>query len=144
MAKGEISDHHVPVAVRLSALWASTMFMFVYVDILGFFKPGVVSDILKGRVWEFDISQAWAFGALALMTIPALMVALSVLLRPSWSRRANLAVAPLYLLVAVGNVVGEDWAYLFLGAAIEAALLVTIIRTAWQWRPASMDGGAGS
>jgi hypothetical protein len=41
----------VPVAVKLSALWASTMFMFMfaYVDIFNFYKPGVVRDILRGK-----------------------------------------------------------------------------------------------
>jgi Family of unknown function (DUF6326) len=73
----------VPVAVKLSALWASTMFMYAYVDIFSFYKPGVVRDILRGKVWEFEITQAWALGALALMTIPALMVFLSVGLRPA-------------------------------------------------------------
>jgi hypothetical protein len=85
----------VPVAVKLSALWASTMFMYAYVDIFTFYKPGVVRDILRGKVWEFDITQAWALGALALMTIAALMVFLSVGLRPAASRWANIVVAGL-------------------------------------------------
>ena len=39
----------VPVQVRLAALWASTMFLYVYVDILSLYKPGTVRDILRGR-----------------------------------------------------------------------------------------------
>ena len=70
----------VPVQARLAALWASTMFLYAYVDILAFYKPGTVTDILRGRVWEFEITQGWALGALALMTIPSVMIALSVLL----------------------------------------------------------------
>ncbi len=50
----------VPVQVRLAALWASTMFLYVYVDIIAIYQPGTVRDILRGRVWEFDISQGWA------------------------------------------------------------------------------------
>jgi uncharacterized protein DUF6326 len=123
----------VPVAVKLSALWASTMFMYAYVDIISFYKPGVVRDILRGKVWEFDITQAWALGALALMTIPTLMVFLSVGLRPAASRWANIVVAGLYIVVSLGNLAGESWAYLYFGAAIEVALLVTIIRYAWTW-----------
>ena len=52
----------------------------LYVDIFGFYKPGTIDDILVGHVWEFDISQAWALGALVLMTIPSLMVFLSLAL----------------------------------------------------------------
>jgi Family of unknown function (DUF6326) len=131
--KSGFEEARVPVAVKLSALWASTMFVYVYVDIVRFYEPGVVRDILRGQVWEFDITQAWALGALALMSVPALMVFLSVGLRPDWSRWANIVVAGLYIVVSLGNLAGEDWAYLYLGAAIEVALLATIIRTAWTW-----------
>ena len=128
-----------PVAVKLSALWASTMFMFAYVDIFSFYKPGVVRDILRGKVWEFDITQVWALGALALMTVPALMVFLSVGLRSAASRWANIVVAGLYIIVSLGNLAGESWAYLYFGAAIEVALLVTIIRYAWTWPRQATD-----
>jgi hypothetical protein len=131
--KHVLEQAFVPVAVKLSALWASTMFMFAYVDIFSFYKPGVVRDILRGKVWEFDITQVWALGALALMTVPALMVFLSVGLRPGMSRWANIVVAGLYIFVSLGNLAGESWAYLYFGAVIEVALLVTIIRYAWTW-----------
>jgi len=75
-----LEDVQMPVRLKLSALWATAMFLYVYVDIFGFYKPGTIEDILVGRVWEFDISQAWALGALGLMTIPSLMVALSLAL----------------------------------------------------------------
>ena len=131
--KQALDQVFVPVAVKLSALWASTMFIFAYVDIFSFYKPGVVRDILRGKVWEFDITQVWALGALALMTVPALMVFLSVGLRPGVSRWANIVVAGLYIVVSLGNLAGESWAYLYFGAVIEVALLVTIIRYAWTW-----------
>ena len=130
--KQVLDQAFVPVAVKLSALWASTMFIFAYVDIFSFYKPGVVRDILRGKVWEFDITQVWALGALALMTVPALMVFLSVGLRPGASRWAN-------IIVSLGNLAGESWTYLYVGAAIEVALLVTIIRYAWTWPTRPID-----
>jgi hypothetical protein len=137
--KHVLEQAFVPVAVKLSALWASTMFMFAYVDIFSFYKPGVVRDILRGKVWEFDITQVWALGALALMTVPALMVFLSVGLRPGVSRWANIVVAGLYIVVSLGSLAGESWAYLYFGAVIEVALLVTIIRYAWTWPTRPID-----
>lgn len=44
------------------------MFVYVYVDHFSLYKPGTITDILVGRVWEFDISQAWALGSSVLMT----------------------------------------------------------------------------
>jgi hypothetical protein len=124
----------VPVQVRLAALWASTMFLYVYVDILAFYKPGTVRDILRGRVWEFEITQGWALGALALMTIPSLMIALSVLLPTRANQWTNIVVASLFILVSIGNPIGETWAFIWFGAIVEVVLLATVARLAWQWR----------
>jgi hypothetical protein len=84
-------------------------------------------------VWEFDISQGWALGALALMTIPILMVFLSLVLPTMAARWSNLVVASLLVLVAIANVVGETWAFVWFGSAVEAALLLMISRYAWRW-----------
>jgi hypothetical protein len=124
----------VPVQVRLAALWASTMFLYVYVDIVSFYKPGTVRDILRGRVWEFEITQGWALGALALMMIPSVMVALSVLLPTRANQLTNIVVASLFILVSLGNPIGETWAFIWLGAIVEVVLLATVVRLAWRWR----------
>jgi hypothetical protein len=55
---GQLVDVQVPVRLKLSALWVTVMFLYVYVDIFGFYKPGTIEDILAGRVSEFDITQA--------------------------------------------------------------------------------------
>jgi hypothetical protein len=124
----------VPVQVRLAALWASTMFVFVYVDVFFFYKPDTVRDILRGRVWEFDITQGWALGALALMTIPSVMIALSVLLPTRANQWTNIAVASLFILVSIANPIGETWAFIWFGAIVEVVLLATVVRLAWRWR----------
>jgi Family of unknown function (DUF6326) len=125
-----------PVQVRLAALWASTVFLYVYVDILSLYKPGTVRDILRGRVWDFEITQGWALGALALMTVPSVMIALAVLLPTKANQRTNIVVAALFILVSIGNAIGETWAFIWLGAIVEVVLLATIVRLAWRWRVA--------
>lgn len=138
---GPLEDERVPIRVKLSALWASVMFLYIYVDVLAFFKPGTIPDILVGRVWEFEISQPWALGALVLMTIPALMVFLSLVLPAGVARWANLVVGSLYVLVSIFNVVGESWwAFYWFGAVVETALLIVIVRSAWTWPRAARLG----
>jgi Family of unknown function (DUF6326) len=133
-ATRELEDVKVHVKLKLAALWASVMFMYLYVDVLGFFKPGFVEDILAGRVWEFEITQTWALAALALMTIPSLMVFLSLALPARANRWTNIVVAALYVPISIGNVIGEAWVFYFWFAAIvEVALLALAIRYAWMW-----------
>jgi Family of unknown function (DUF6326) len=130
----------VPVQVRLAALWASTMFLYVYVDILSLYKPGTARDILRGRVWDFEITQGWALGALVLMTIPSVMIALWVLLPTKANQRTNIVVASLFVLVSIGNAIGETWAFIWLGAIGEVVLLATVVRLAWRWRAEEARG----
>jgi hypothetical protein len=127
-------DAPIPVRVKLAASWTTFMFLYAYVDILFIYFPGTVEDILAGVVFEFQISQTWATGALVLMAIPILMIVLSTTLPPRATRNTNLAVASLYVVVSIANAVGESWAYYFtLAIGLEVAVLGLILRYAWTW-----------
>jgi hypothetical protein len=131
---GALKDTETPTQVKLAAAWTTFMFLYVYVDILGLYLPGVIDDILAGIVWELEITQAWAVGALTLMAVPILMIVLSLILRPRPNRATQLVVAPVYALVSVGNAVGESWTYYYgLAIGLEVLLLALIFRTAQTW-----------
>ena len=129
-----LQDPPIPVRLTLAAAWTSFMFLYAYVDILNFFTPGTVADILDGRVFEFDLSQTFSTTALALMAVPILMIVGSVTLPAPAARVANLAVAALYVPVTAFNLVGESWVFFYgLGVVLELALLGLILRRAWAW-----------
>jgi hypothetical protein len=129
-----LEDQPIPVRAKLAAAWTSFMFLYVYVDILNFFTPGVVEDILDGKVFEFDLSQSFSTTALTLVAIPILMVVLSMTLPARANRIANLTVASLYVPVTAFNLVGESWlAFYGLGVVLELTLLALIVRYAWTW-----------
>jgi hypothetical protein len=127
-------DTRMPVQAKLAAAWTSFMFLYIYVDYLVLYKPGVVDDILAGIVWEFDISQTFVVIALTLMAIPILMILLSTTLPARVNRTTNLVVASLYVPVSAFNAVGESWTYFFgLSIGLEVLLLAFILRSAWTW-----------
>ena len=110
------------------------MFLYVYVDVLAFYKPGVIHDMLAGKIWEFNISQTFMTTALILVAIPALMVVLSTTLPARANRITNLIVASVYVPVSAFNAVGESWTYFYgLGVVLEVILLALILRYAWTW-----------
>ena len=120
--------------LTLAALWTSLMFMYVYVDVIGFYRPGVIEEILAGFMWEFEITQTVLLSALVLMTIPSLMVFLSLALPARANRWTNIVVASLYVPVSIFNVIGEAWVFYFwFGVIVEVALLALVIRYAWTW-----------
>ncbi|MEU3603134.1 DUF6326 family protein [Streptomyces sp. NPDC006798] len=129
-----LDDQPVPVRAKLAAAWTSLMFLYAYVDIIAFFKPGVVDDIEAGLVWEFDVSQTLLTTFLVLMAIPILMVVLSMTLPARANRVTNLVVASIQVPFAAFNAVGEDWTYFYgLGVALEVTVLALVLRYAWTW-----------
>lgn len=129
-----LEDQRIPVRAKLAAAWTSLMFLYVYVDILAFFKPGVIDDIEAGVVWEFNISQTLLTAFLVLMAIPILMVVLSMTLPARANRITNLIVASVQVPFAAFNAVGESWTYFYgLGVALEVIVLALILRYAWTW-----------
>ena len=129
-----LDDQPMPVRAKLAAAWTSFMFLYAYVDILNFFTPGVIEDILAGKVFEFDLSQTFSTAALTLVAIPILMVVLSMTLPARANRITNLVVASVYVPVTAFNAVGEDWLYFYgLGIVLELTLLALIVGYAWTW-----------
>ncbi len=129
-----LDDPPIPVGVKLAAAWTGVMFLYAYVDILHFHKPGVIEDILAGRVFEFDISEGLFVLFLTLMAIPISMVVLSVTLPARANRTTNLVVASVQIPYAAFNVVGGSWTWFYgLGVVLEVVLLVLILRYAWTW-----------
>ena len=134
-----LDDQRIPVRAKLAATWTSFMFLYAYVDILNFFTPGVVDEILDGKVFEFDLSQAFSTTALTLMAVPIFMVVLSMTLPARANRITNLIVASVQVPYTAFNVVGESWTYFYtgppfvLGLVLELILLAVILRYAWTW-----------
>jgi len=129
-----LENLRIPVQAKLAAAWTSFMFLYAYVDIIAFFKPGVVENILIGKVWEFDVSQTLLTTFLALMAIPIFMVVLSMTLPARANRITNLIVASVQVAYAAFNAVGESWTYFYgLGVALEVIVLALILRYAWTW-----------
>ncbi|MFK0250629.1 DUF6326 family protein [Amycolatopsis azurea] len=129
-----LEEQRIPVRAKLAAAWTSLVLLYAYVDILAFFKPGVIKDIEAGVVFEFDISQPLFTVFLTLMAIPILMVVLSTTLPARANRTTNLIVASVQVPFAAFNVAGESWTYFYgLGVALELIVLALILRYAWTW-----------
>jgi hypothetical protein len=124
----------IPVNMKLSALWAALMFLYVYADILSLYKPGQMEEMLAGRMGPLAVTQGTVLSAAILMLIPAVMIFLSLALRPRAGRWANVILGVLYTAVNIGNLVGETWAFYILFGIVEMALTLLIVGYAWQWR----------
>ena len=130
-------DAPVDVKIVLSALWIAMLFVFAYVDIIGFFRADVLEAALDGKVAStaVTVNQVFLTFTLIYILLPTLMVVLSLLLKPQVNRIVNIVVSLLYMITIIVLAIGETWTYYVLGSAIEVILLVAIARTAWKWPP---------
>jgi hypothetical protein len=139
-----LEELRIPTQVKLAFLWATVVFMYIYVDIIGFYKPGLIADILVGKVWVFEINDTWLLLSIVLMTVPILMVFLSLLLPAKLNRYANIGLGSFHVLLALGTALGEINAYYVFGSAVEMVLLFLIVWVAWRWPRASTVMAAGN
>ena len=84
-----LEDIKISLKLKLAALWASFMFLYIYVDYFHLYMPGSIEDILAGKIFTFDITYVFLMIGLTSVTIPALMIFLSVALPAKVNRWAN-------------------------------------------------------
>ncbi len=128
-----LEDVKVNVKLKLAALWASLMFLIIYIDYFHLYMPGSIEDLLSGKVFVFEINQAFTLAGLALVTIPALMIFLSVALPAKVNRWTNIIVSVVYIPFMLFNLAGVAWLHMIFGAVVEVVLLLLIIGYAWKW-----------
>lgn len=124
---------NVCVRLKLAALWTSLMFLIIYLDYFHLYMPGKIEDISQGKVYIFEITQEFLFGALSSVAIPTLMIFFSVAFSVSVNRWTNITVASVYIPFMLFNLAGEAWPHMVFGAFLEVVLLSLIIIYAWKW-----------
>jgi hypothetical protein len=136
-------DAPVSVKFKLAGLWASATLCYLYGDYFDLYVPGTVEGLLRGKN---NLSSPISLLAASLvLLIPALMVSLSLLLKPTVNRRVNIIVG-LFFTVFVG-LVGvsslQVWrTFYVIYAVVEVVLTVTIVVLAWRWpRAAARQSG---
>ena len=132
-AQNALEDIKVSLKVKLATLWASLMFLIIYIDYFALYMPGKIEDILKGKVFVFDLTQGFLLVALVSVTIPALMIFLSVALPAIVNRWTNIIVAAVFIPYTLFNLAGEAWMHMVFGAVVEVVFLCLIIIYAWKW-----------
>jgi hypothetical protein len=135
-----LADQPVHVRVKLSALWAAVMFCYVYGDFFGLFTPGKLAAMMAGRTPVGPTTQAKLLAFALMMSIPSAMVFLSLVLRPSLARWANIVLGLLFSAIILITMPGAWSFYIFLGC-VEVTLTLAIAWYAWTW-PKRGDSGA--
>ena len=121
------------VRIILSALWVAVEFLYQQGDTLrlysGDFKPG---ELELGGVMSPEMM--WMISAIT-MTIPVVMIILSLILPHSANRWANIIVAILFFLYNLVGLAGSNYpsTYDKFLLAVSMAANVLTVWYAWKW-----------
>ena len=129
----EKEDVKISVKVKLSALWAALMLLYIYADIFSLYRPGQIAKMMAGQMGPFPVTQVSLLVMAILMIIPAVMVFFSLVLTPRVSCWVNAILGVLYTLVNISNLVGETWAYYISSGVVEVLVTLLIVWTAARW-----------
>jgi hypothetical protein len=130
-----LEDMKINVKIKLSAFWITVNLLYIYVDVYSYYIPGEIEKIIAGEVafTGIEVTQAFLLVVIILMTIPSIMVFLSLILPAKANRWTNISVGVFEIIFVAGGVIGETWAFYIFGSIVEVVLLSLIVWYAWKW-----------
>ena len=130
----KLAEFKINVRLKLSALWTAVMFCYIYGDYFELYVPGKVEELLKGQN-IFD-SPMKLLIVTVILTIPSLMIFLSLLLKPKLTKWLNIGIGIIFTLftLLVGIMSISQWRifYVFL-SFLESIITLIIVWQAWNW-----------
>ncbi|ASK32257.1 hypothetical protein CEY12_20165 [Chryseobacterium sp. T16E-39] len=132
---GKLEDAPVNIKIKLAGLWTSVTLCYLYGDYFELYTPGKVHGLVEGTNL-LDTPLKLFFAAL-LLSIPAVMVFLSLVLKPGINRILNISVGIFFtaIMVLIGVTSVSRWYgfYVFL-AAVESIITLLIVWYSWKWK----------
>ena len=124
------------VRARIAALWASATLLYIYGDVIAFYSPGGLQRMLDGKMGPLPVTPTLLLGVAILMSAPAVMVALTAVLKPVLNRWLNVVMGAAYTAVMLFTMIDAVKSgihfYLYLGV-VEVLLTLLIVWWALTW-----------
>ena len=134
--KPQLEHSRAPTNLKLALLWTSLMFLYIYNDYFGMYGSTTIANMQAGQMGPLgESTDQVMLGVSLMLAVPALMIALSVLLAPNVSRWLNVLLGVLYTFVEVMTLFGARLSYQAL-VVLEIAVTATIVWHALRWRRA--------
>ena len=136
----QLEDIKINIKIKLSALWASLMFMFIYADFISLMIPGRVMGFNDGTMGLGTTTPMKLVIVAVLMSVPALMVYLSLGQRAQISKVLNILFGAFYTIImslTVYSSISEWRSFYILMGVIEIFICLFIVWSAWNWPKAN-------
>jgi len=132
-----LADYPVNVRLKLALLWTSLMFLYIYADYFQLMTPGKLQRMMELKTPVGPTTPALLIIFSTILIVPALMIALSIFLKPLINKWVNILFGFLYAIISVlivADSLGDEW-HMFFGIfnVVELFVLATILWQAWNW-----------
>ncbi|WP_445383042.1 DUF6326 family protein [Robiginitalea sp. IMCC43444] len=132
-----LTHYTINTKIKLALLWTSLMFLYIYADYFQLMTPGKLERIIALETPMGPTSPGLLVIFSTILIIPALMIFLSVFLRPQINKWLNILMAFLYacisLLIVITSFGSEWYTFYVLFNLIELLVFILIIAQAWKW-----------
>ncbi len=132
--KKQFEDYTINIKLKMSALWASVMFLYIYGDYFELYVPKKIESLLNGQNM-LNTAYKLLFATISL-TLPSLMIFLSIMIKPNWNRVLNISVGIFLTLftLLVGASSFTEWRIFYVMLALLESIVTSIIVwKAWHW-----------
>ena len=129
--KKVFEDFQINVKLKISALWITVMFCYVYGDYIQIYVPGILAKAME--VKATTETQHQFFAVALLMAIPSVMIFFTLVVKPKINRWLNIILSTLYIIMLIATNLTETWVFYLFLTAIEVLISVAIIWYAWNW-----------
>ena len=132
-----LADPKVNVRIKLATLWACIMALYIYADYFLLMTPDTLKNMMAQKNEMGPVTPGILIGFAVILIIPALMMPISILLKPILSKWFNITFGAIYCLFSLDIMIEESssqWTWFYvLFQVVELIVLGFIIHTAWNW-----------
>ena len=123
----------VHLRIKLAALWAALMSCYIYGDYFELFQPGQLTKMISGHTDIGLVSQGVLLVFAIVLSLPALMIFLSLVLPRTLCRWATILLALVQVAFNSFAMQGSWYFYIYM-MVVDICLCLTIIWYAARWR----------
>ncbi|WP_080778413.1 DUF6326 family protein [Chryseobacterium phocaeense] len=131
----KFEDAKVNIRMILSSLWAAVTLCYLYGDYFELYVPQKAKGLVEGT--NLLDTPVKLFIAAFALSLPAVMVFLSLIVKPQVNRILNISLGIFFtavmLLIAVTSLTAWRAFYVFL-ALVESFITILIVVYAWKWK----------
>ena len=135
-----LENPKINIKIKLSALWTSLMFCYIYGDYFELYVPEKIEKLIN-TTGILD-SPTKLLLASIMLAIPALMISLTILLKPKITKWLNIILGILFTIVVLlvaSSALYTWYSFYVLYALLEALITLLIVYYAWNWPMKTSD-----